>query len=248
MSDTPIFTLGEEVILVSGWNDAANKTTIIKVTPTGKYRVAANKYLYDSRGHCNQDAHFQGGSRIAKIDDSYANKMLEKCNAKRLRQKLLKAIEQIDDIELLARVESVLNKKVGAESENLSSVSFQSRVYDWLLACFGKVIAADAIERNHRFLEESLELVQACGCTQKEAHQLVDYVFNRPVGEKSQEVGGVMVTLAALCEAQELNMQPLGETELARVWTKIEKIRAKQLAKPQFSPLPSVYPDRKSLD
>lgn len=130
------------------------------------------------------------------------------------------------------------------KSNELNSISFQARVYDWLLACFGKDISADVIERNHRFLEESLELVQACGCTQKEAGQLVDYVFNRPVGDKSQEVGGVMVTLAALCEAQELNMQPLGETELARIWTKIEQIRAKQASKPSFSPLPCSYPDR----
>ncbi len=29
-----------------------------------------------------------------------------------------------------------------------------------------------------------------------------------------------------------------GETELARIWTKVEAIRAKQAAKPQFGPLP----------
>jgi hypothetical protein len=42
---------------------------------------------------------------------------------------------------------------------------FQHRVRDWVLACFGEVIAADVTERNHRFLEEALELVQAKGCT-----------------------------------------------------------------------------------
>jgi len=31
-----------------------------------------------------------------------------------------------------------------------------------------------------------------------------------------------------------------GETELARVWTKVEKIRAKQAAKPKHSPLPQL--------
>jgi len=106
------------------------------------------------------------------------------------------------------------------------------------MKCFGPTIAGDKEERNHLFLEESLELVQACGCTAKEAYELVDYVFNRPVGEKLQEVGGVMVTLAALCLAQELDMHQAGETELARIWTKVEAIRAKQAAKPKFSPLP----------
>lgn len=123
-----------------------------------------------------------------------------------------------------------------------SQQPFQERVLPWLHACFGEVIAADKTERNHRFLEESMELVQACGCTQSEAHQLVDYVFGRPVGEPSQEVGGVMVTLAALCLAQRLDMHQCGETELTRIWTKLEPIRAKQAAKPKHSPLPMAQP------
>lgn len=116
--------------------------------------------------------------------------------------------------------------------------AFQSRVDDWMQTCFGALISANRTERSHRFLEEALELVQACGCTASEAHQLVDYVFGRPMGEKAQEVGGVMVTLAALCTAQDLDMVEAGETELARVWTKVEQIRAKQAAKPPHSPLP----------
>jgi len=116
--------------------------------------------------------------------------------------------------------------------------TFQERVRPWMLACFGETISNDITERNHRFVEESLELAQSKGCTASEAHQLVDYVFGRPVGEPAQEVGGVMVTLAALCLASGLDMQSAGETELARIWTKIDKIRAKQAAKPAHSPLP----------
>lgn len=116
--------------------------------------------------------------------------------------------------------------------------NFQSRVAPWLIECFGAMIAGDREERNHRFFEESAELVQSCGMTASEAHQLVDYVFNRPVGEKHQETGGVMVTLAALCLANDLDMHEAAETELARVWTKVEQIRAKQAAKPKHSPLP----------
>lgn len=115
---------------------------------------------------------------------------------------------------------------------------FQHRVAPWMMACFSAEIARDTRERNHRFLEEALELVQACGCTKSEAHQLVDYVFGRPAGEKVQEVGGVMVTLAALCLAQDLDMHEAGETELTRIWMVIDKIRAKQEAKPRHSPLP----------
>ncbi len=118
--------------------------------------------------------------------------------------------------------------------------AFQARVQPWLMACFGPEISGDREERNHRFLEEALELVQSCGCTASEAHQLVDYTFARDVGEPRQETGGVMVTLAALCLANGLDMHDAAEVELARIWTKVDKIRAKQAAKPKHSPLPVV--------
>lgn len=47
-----------------------------------------------------------------------------------------------------------------------------------------------------------------------------------------------MVTLAAYCLAHGLDMHQAGETELARIWTKVEAIRAKQKAKPAGSALP----------
>ncbi|MDX8513585.1 hypothetical protein [Mesorhizobium captivum] len=115
---------------------------------------------------------------------------------------------------------------------------FQDRVKSFMLACFGETIAADGVERNHRFLEEAIELVQSLGCTASEAHQLVDYVFGRPVGDPHQETGGVEVTLAALCNAHGLDKAIAAENELTRVWGKIDKIRAKQAAKPKHSPLP----------
>lgn len=116
--------------------------------------------------------------------------------------------------------------------------SYQTKVAEWMDACFGPEISADVTERNHRFCEESIELVQALGMTKAEVLELVDYTFDRPVGEHEQEVGGVMVTLAALCDAHKIDMHELGERELARVWTRIDQIRAKQAAKPKFGSLP----------
>src|SRR6185369_1053880 len=115
------------------------------------------------------------------------------------------------------------------------SLSFQQRVAPWMQACFGPAISADPTERNERFLEEALELVQACGATRAEALHLVDYVFGRAAGAKGQEVGGVMVTLAALCLAHGLDLHQEAEAELARIWTKVEAIRSKQAAKPRMS-------------
>lgn len=121
--------------------------------------------------------------------------------------------------------------------------TFQGRVINWMMETFSMEVCRDTTERNHRFLEESLELVQATGCTQAEAHMLVDYVFGRPVGEPEQEVGGVMVTLAALCSAADFSMAECGDREVARCWKNIEKIRAKQAGKPKHSPLPGPAPE-----
>lgn len=115
---------------------------------------------------------------------------------------------------------------------------FQRQVLAWLMECFSNDVCRDGVERNHRFLEEALELVQSLECTRSEAHQLVDYVFDRPIGEPMQELGGTIVTLSALASCHDMDLDAAGERELARVWQKIDLIRAKQAGKPKHSPLP----------
>lgn len=149
-------------------------------------------------------------------------------------------VDRAHAIRLQAEV-SALQQRLNIADQRISELtsdSFQYRVKPWMSECFGAEIAGDRQERNHRFLEEALELVQACGATASEAHQLVDYVYGRPVGDKIQEIGGVMVTLAALCLAHGLNMHLAGESDLQRIWTKVDQIREKQAAKPKHSPLP----------
>lgn len=122
-------------------------------------------------------------------------------------------------------------------------VAFQGGVAKWMDVCFGPEIASDRLERADRFIEEALELCQTWPeFTADRAHALVDYVFGRPVGEPAQEVGGVMVTLAALCNTAGIDIEQAAQTELARVWTKVEAIRAKQAAKPTGSALPIAHP------
>lgn len=116
---------------------------------------------------------------------------------------------------------------------------FQGEVGRWMLACFGPDISQDQLERADRFTEEALELAQTMpGFSADRAHALVDYVFGRPVGERGQEVGGVMVTLAALCNTADISIYAKARSELGRIWTKVEAIRAKQATKPTGSALP----------
>lgn len=134
---------------------------------------------------------------------------------------------------------SWIGKTPAATNGERRESTFQLGVHSWLQKCFGVGEPADRREQNHRFLEEALELVQACGCTSSEARQLVDYVFQRPVGDQNQEAGGVMITLAALCLANRIDMYSAGEMELLRVnqSTVMQAICAKWVGKPMHLPL-----------
>lgn len=113
---------------------------------------------------------------------------------------------------------------------------FQKRVAGWMRETFTLELIESIKERNHRFLEESLELVQSLDCTETEAHMIVAYVFGRPKGEVKQELGGVLVTLSAMCNALVIDdMLSYGQIELRRCWQNIETIRDKQADKPKFT-------------
>lgn len=155
---------------------------------------------------------------------------------------------EITIAELRQELQQLRDQSERARQEPSWFSGFASKTAKWLIDCFGSRVAADTAEREHRFLEEAVELVQAGSTTAEQAHQIVDYVYSRPVGEREQEVGGVMVTLAALCFAHSINLSDAAVTELRRVQSPeiMAKIRQKQASKPAFSPLPGTsYPDRK---
>ncbi len=126
-------------------------------------------------------------------------------------------------------------------SDTLTPPSFQNRVLPWMLECFGPIIPYDRLERGDRLLEEVLELLQSGNYPKQRIAALVEYVYSRDIGDPKQEVGGVMVTLAAYCLAHNVDMHDAAETELARIWTKVEQIRAKQASKPTGSALPVAF-------
>lgn len=120
-----------------------------------------------------------------------------------------------------------------ADALSLEDATFQQRVARWMDACFGREITNDPNERNLRFIEEALELVQSLGMSRDAAHFMVDYVFDRPAGDPPQEVGGTMISLAALCLPHQMDMDGEGEKELARIQPLAKKIRDRQQTKPQ---------------
>lgn len=76
----------------------------------------------------------------------------------------------------------------------------QSVMTDWVVRVLG-LSSMHRKERVKRFFEESVELAQATGLTVKQAHRLVDFVYNKPVGGISREIGGVYTTLVTLAQA-----------------------------------------------
>jgi hypothetical protein len=113
--------------------------------------------------------------------------------------------------------------------------TFQQDVANWMDTCFGTPRPYD---RKFRFLEEALELAQACECSKEDVLQLVNYVYSRPTGPLRQEIGGVMVTLAALCSSKNEDIERCAVDELRRCWDRIDIIRAKDAARQENSPLP----------
>lgn len=93
----------------------------------------------------------------------------------------------------------------------------QRRVIEWVHAAFG----VDSVkQRAIRFLEEAVELYQACGADRIMAHGLINYVFDRKPGELGQEIGGCGVTLLALAATAGLSADGEEQRELERVLLK----------------------------
>jgi hypothetical protein len=104
---------------------------------------------------------------------------------------------------------------------------FQARIDAWMRDVFAAG-GADIRTRIDRLIEEVFKLAQALDYEPSRVGVLRDYVFHRPIGEKGQGVGGVMVTLASLACAAEIDMEGEAEKELARIH--LPEVRAKIMA------------------
>lgn len=111
--------------------------------------------------------------------------------------------------------------------------TFQERIKSWLGQVFDAEVRNSVTERALRLCEEALELAQALECDRAQVHKLVDYVFDRDIGNVGQEIAGTMVTLAAVATAAGVDLEEVSLAEVKRIEQPeiIEKIRARQAEK-----------------
>jgi len=130
----------------------------------------------------------------------------------------------------LAADEVIRNQRNYIDAKNQGSL--QLRTLFWMMKVWGGKfhgIANNRRERQFRFAEEALELLQSLGFSREDVNTIADYTYNRPAGEPEQEVGGAMITLAALCNAENIDMDWAGSKEMQRVNSPemMDKIRRK---------------------
>jgi NTP pyrophosphatase (non-canonical NTP hydrolase) len=93
----------------------------------------------------------------------------------------------------------------------------QILIKEWVIRSFGEAAFQRREERAARVVEEALELAQACTMTKEEAQKILDVVYSRPRGNIMQEAGGVALTLLALAESRNFDLQAALQEELRRV-------------------------------
>lgn len=98
----------------------------------------------------------------------------------------------------------------------------------------------DVPERLARFFEEVNETCQAFGMSREDAHKLVDYTYDRPVGDPAKEIGAALLTLASLSVVTGFDMMSCAEADLEKLQRPetIARIRAKRSTRHGRGPLP----------
>lgn len=110
----------------------------------------------------------------------------------------------------------------------MNTADMQEQIKMWVVTRLGSE-AMRCHERGLRSSEENAELVQAFGVTREEAHRIIDRVFNKPVGDIKQELGGAMLTLLACAESAGCNLGMAAQDELDRIFLlPMEKFRSRQ--------------------
>lgn len=103
-----IFNVGDKVLLTSGfsYNHTETITTVTKITPTGRIRVAHSDRLFDSTGHAGGRDVWDSSSSIEPL----TKEIIEKLQKKQTIRKCLDLCH------------SVCNKKIGLTYEQAQQI------------------------------------------------------------------------------------------------------------------------------
>lgn len=94
----------------------------------------------------------------------------------------------------------------------------QQRISDWVQRIIAEPAEATSIpQRALRLLEEAIELAQASGLDKEYVKLLCNNIYSRPIGNIVQELGGVSVTLLAMCSAIGYDADAVEALEVQRV-------------------------------
>ncbi len=99
----------------------------------------------------------------------------------------------------------------------------QDAMLSWARETFGNIEGCDPVsleERARRFLEEALELVQACGLDDEMATRVKDRVYSREPGDVRKEIGQSSMTLSILAEVLGESVAQCEVDEFDRVQSK----------------------------
>lgn len=119
----------------------------------------------------------------------------------------------------------------------------QEQCFKWATDAFGIAHAQSPQQRAIRLLEETIEAYQAVGCDIAMAHRLVDFVFSRPTGDITQELGGVGLCTLAFAASLGLSAEEMEVRELQRVMDKpLEFFHARNEAKNAAGFIAAAYP------
>lgn len=175
-----------------------------------------------------QQAKEKGASVDAKFTE--AEKLRDDLGAALVRENNLEA----EVAELQKKNEDLKVSLVGKDASGPTlTARYQVAVADQIDRLWGTTARHNIKERAQRFLEEAVELVQSCGLGAQDIPPIVQWVYNRETGPVDREVGGTMVTLAALCARIAVNLPEAAVMELNRLMDKSpEEMRKRHNNKP----------------
>jgi len=93
----------------------------------------------------------------------------------------------------------------------------QMVVEEWVIKTFGQACLSSVEERVLRVVEEALELAQSEFVPRERIEQLLSHVWARPLGNPSQELGSLGITMLAYAAAKGMNCDATEVMELTRI-------------------------------